>query len=133
MKKIPVLILMAGLLLIVGCGAKKNAVPADGVYRIGVMLEGGSGKASVESPALLTVENGDMTLLLVWSSDKYDYMILDGERYLPELTDGHSVFEIPLGSFAEPLRFTAYTTAMSMPHEIDYTLRFDSDSLVPAS
>ena len=57
--------------------------PADGAYTAAVVLEGGSGRATVESPAALTVAEGKMTATIVWSSPNYDYMIVDGEKYLP--------------------------------------------------
>ncbi|WP_049962572.1 hypothetical protein [Ruminococcus sp. HUN007] len=101
----------------------------DGEYTVEVKLEGGSGKASVESPAKISVKNGETTAVLKWSSDKYDYMIVDGEKYLPEITDGSSVFEVPLSSFDTELKMNADTTAMSTPHEIEYTLFFDSSTI----
>ena len=87
-------------------------------------LEGGSGRATVESPAALTVENGKMTATIVWSSPNYDYMIVDGEKYLPINPDGNSTFEIPVAALNAPLAVTADTVAMSTPHEIEYTLTF---------
>ena len=59
-----------------------TAAPADGTYTCDVTLEGGSGRATVESPAALTVADGKMTATIVWSSPNYDYMIVDGEKYL---------------------------------------------------
>ena len=87
-------------------------------------LEGGSGRATVESPAALTVENGKMTATIVWSSPNYDYMIVDGEKYLPTNTSGNSTFAIPVAALNAPLAVTADTVAMSTPHEIEYTLTF---------
>ncbi len=43
--------------------------------------------------------------------------------------DGNSVFQIPVTVFDEPVEVVADTTAMSVPHEIDYTFTFDSASL----
>lgn len=103
----------------------------DGTYEIGVTLEGGSGKASVSSPMRLEVEGGDITARVEWSSSHYDLMIVDGERYLPVNTDGNSVFEIPVGTLAEPLQAEAETVAMSEPHLISYELIFDESSLRP--
>ena len=70
-----------------------------------------------------------MTAVLKWSSPHYDYMIVDGERYEPVNTDGNSVFEIPVPYFDKPVNVIADTTAMSEPHEIEYTLTFDSASV----
>ena len=106
-----------------------TAVPADGTYTCEVTLEGGSGRATVESPAALTVADGKMTATIVWSSPNYDYMLVDGEKYLPTNTEGNSTFEIPVSALDTALDVTADTVAMSTPHEIEYTLTFDSASL----
>lgn len=101
----------------------------DGNYTAEVELEGGSGKAGVESPASLRVENGQVYAMIVWSSSSYDYMKLGEEKYLPVNTDGNSAFEIPVNVFDWKFTVNANTTAMSSPHEIEYTLRFDSASI----
>ena len=98
--------------------------PADGEYNVQVVLEGGSGRATVDSPAALTVADGKMTATIVWSSPNYDYMIVDGEKYLPTNTEGNSTFVIPVAALGAPLSVTADTVAMSTPHEIEYTLTF---------
>ena len=75
-------------------------------------------------------KNGDEVIAVItWSSPYYDYMIVEGQRYEPVNTDGNSVFEIPVASFDSPLEVIADTTAMSEPHEIEYTLKFDSASI----
>ena len=109
----------------------------DGEYSAEVVLSGGSGRASVQSPARLTLKNSrsaeaEVTAELVWSSASYDYMLVDGEKYLPETADGHSVFRIPVTCFDWNMAVIADTTAMSQAHEIEYSLRFDSSSLLPA-
>ena len=105
----------------------------DGSYSAEVTLEGGSGKASVGSPAKIVIEDGKTSATIQWSSSNYDYMIVDGEKLLPlneELgIDGGSVFRIPVKSFDRPLTVLADTTAMSVPHEITYTLTFDSSTI----
>ena len=98
--------------------------PADGTYTCDVTLEGGSGRATVESPAVLTVADGRMTATIVWSSPNYDYMLVDGEKYLPTNTEGNSTFEIPVAALDTPLDVVGDTVAMSTPHEIEYTLTF---------
>ena len=106
--------------------------PADGTYTCAVTLEGGSGRATVESPAALTVADGALTATIVWSSPNYDYMLIDGEKYLPINTEGNSTFVIPVAALDTALAVTADTVAMSTPHEIDYTLTFDSATLAAA-
>ncbi len=105
----------------------------DGEYTVDVALSGGSGRASVESPAKLTVAGGVLTVTIVWSSSNYDYMLVDGMQYDPVNIEGNSVFELPLDTFDTPVAVQADTTAMSQPYLIDYTLTFDSASVAPAS
>ena len=92
-------------------------------------LEGGSGRATVESPAALTVADGKMTATIVWSSPNYDYMLVDGEKYLPTNTEGNSPLRSPLPRWTLHWMSPPTPWAMSTPHEIEYTLTFDSASL----
>lgn len=104
----------------------------DGTYLIDVALEGGTGKAFILSPCEIAVKDGKITATIIWSSDKYDYMIVADEHIDPVTTEGGSAFEIPVASLEEPLTVIADTTAMSQPHEIEYTLTFDPETLAPA-
>ena len=102
---------------------------ADGDYTVDVSLAGGSGRAGVQSPARLTVRDGTCTARIVWSSKNYDYMKAAGEKYLPLDGEDNSAFVIPVLHFDRPMAVIADTVAMSEPHEISYTLCFDSESL----
>lgn len=101
----------------------------DGTYTIDLSFEGGSGKAEVLSPATVTVSGEEVTATIRWSSPNYDYMIVDGEKYLPINTEGDSVFEIPVLFFDKPMDVIGDTVAMSTAHEIEYTLTFHSDTM----
>lgn len=102
---------------------------ADGSYSVEMTSEGGSGRASIASPVTITVENQKVTASVEWSSPNYDYMLVDGEKFLPVNTEGNSVFEIPVAAFDEPVTVIGDTVAMSKPHEIEYTLTFHSDTI----
>ena len=140
---------VAAMLLVSGCGASKTAASgvdgqtvlsqaetaasgdtglqpslADGTYETAVTLTGGSGRASVESPAEITVRGGKISAKIVWSSPYYDYMIVDGVTYENEAESGNSTFTIPVAGFPYEMSVVADTTAMSEPHEINYTLNF---------
>ena len=104
----------------------------DGNYTGDVTLEGGSGRATVESPAEIEIKDGKATATIVWSSPNYDYMIVDGEKYEMTNTDGNSTFEIPVLGFDYKMPVKADTVAMSESHEIGYTLQFDSESMKKA-
>lgn len=101
----------------------------DGTYIADGTLEGGSGRATISSPVELTVKNGQMTARIEFSSPYYDYMVVDGEKYEPENTEGNSQFTIPMAGFDAGVPVTADTVAMSEPHEIDYEIVLDSTTL----
>ncbi len=103
---------------------------ADGEYAIEVTMTGGSGKASIESPTLLTVEDGQLYARITWSSSNYDYMIVDGEKYLNQSEeDANSSFTIPVSDLDTDITVTADTLAMGTPHEIEYVVHFYSETL----
>ena len=104
----------------------------DGIYTAEVTLGGGSGRASVESPARLRVENGQAFATIVWGSANYDYMKVDDVKYETVNVEGNSAFEIPVTGFDWKIPVIADTIAMSEPHEIDYTLAFDSSTIKKA-
>lgn len=110
-----------------------ESVRAGDTYTISVTLEGGSGRATVESPAKLYYDAyGKCWATIVWSSPNFDYMKVDGQRYDPINTEGNSTFEIPISALDTPLAVIADTVAMSEPHEVEYILTFDSASMQDA-
>ena len=104
----------------------------DGTYQMEVELLGGSGRASVTSPAEVEIKDGKAVATLEWSSPNYDYMLVDGEKYLPVNTEGNSVFQIPVEAFDQDIAVIADTVAMSKPHEVEYTLNFHAGNAVTA-
>lgn len=128
MKKLLAFPLMLLLLALSAC-ASADGTLRDGQYTVEVVLSGGSGRASVASPAEMTVADGAMTARIIWSSSHYDFMLVDGTKYLPVNTSGNSAFEVPVSALDEDIPISAETTAMSQPHVIEYTLRFHSATL----
>ncbi len=104
----------------------------DGSYTIELTMEGGSGRASIQSPAQIAVTDGAATATLEWSSPNYDYMLVNGEKYLPVNTEGNSVFEVPVEALDAPLTMIGDTVAMSTPHEVEYTVTFHAETLESA-
>jgi len=105
---------------------------ADGTYSISVDMTGGSGRASIMTPTWLIIKDGHAYAKLLWSSTYYDYMIVDGVKYLNETTDGsNSTFTIPILEMNKPMEVIADTTAMGDPIEIEYKLTFYLDTIGP--
>ncbi len=109
--------------------AESSGALQDGTYSMEITFEGGSGKAQILSPVKVTVTGTKAMATVQWSSPNYDYMLVNGEKYLPVNTTGDSVFEIPVMNFDEPMEVIGDTVAMSKPHEIEYTLTFHSDTV----
>jgi hypothetical protein len=129
MKKIVCFLFVLMTAAILPVSAYAAQLPEDGRYTVEITLSGGSGRATVESPTEVTVLEGKMTAIIVWSSPNYDLMIVDDTNYYPVNTEGNSAFEIPVTALDENIPVSAETVAMSVPHVIDYTLRFDAGSL----
>lgn len=102
--------------------AQKKEKLGDGNHEVNVFLNGGTGRADIKSPALLTVKNGKSKLKLVWTSKNFDYMIAGGKKYLNETPGEDSTFEIPVEDMTKPVAVIADTTAMGTPHEIEYKI-----------
>ena len=132
MKRLVSLLLVLACLLMSSIATAAPIELADGSYLVDVALDGGTGRASVTSPTQFVVADGQAVATIEWSSPHYDYMLVDGERYLPVNESGNTRFEVPVSVFDEPVAIVADTTAMSTPHEISYELTFSSTSVQPA-
>lgn len=78
----------------------------------------------MDSPAKVVIKDGKITATVVWSSPNYDYMLVDGTKYLNENKGGNSTFTIPVSGIDCDIAVVGDTVAMSTPHEIEYTLNF---------
>lgn len=101
--------------------AEKPGLP-EGDHEVAVLLSGGTGKVRISSPAQVKVADGVAMLTVVWTSSNYDYMIVDGVKYLNQNPGSKSTFTFPVTDMAKPLDVIANTTAMGNPHEIEYTI-----------
>lgn len=144
------LILSIWIIMAAGCAGSDTAQREEGpVCWASAQLQGGSGKAFVETPCPVYKKEGTLCALITWSSDHYDYMIVNEKKLLQVNTEGNAQFMVPLGSLEEiageaagaesggaemlpdalggtslEIDVQADTTAMSTPHLIDYTLSF---------
>lgn len=131
MKKLVSLLI---LIFAFACAAIPCFALADGAYCVDVTMTGGSGKASVTSPAAMDIKGGEAFAELIWSSANYDYMLVDGIRYDTLAEEGmNSRFYIPITCWDAPMEVVADTTAMGKPIEIHYQLTFYADSVADRS
>lgn len=102
---------------------------AENGTHVAVSVEGGTGKASIVSPAQLTTEGDQTYVTLVWTSSNYDKMVVDGVAYTPTTLEPGSTFVIPVAADLPDMVVEAETTAMSQAHLIEYTLHFGDGAL----
>ena len=100
----------------------------DGTYKIEVAVKGGTGDESIQSPATVTVKDGQATAVVVWNSSDFDYMMVGGKKVEPVKTEGGSTFRISVPVFDEAFKVTAHSTAAGAG-ETEYSLTFDSAGL----
>ena len=100
---------------------------ADGAYTAEAALEGG--RVTLAGPAALTVAGGECRAAVVFATKKIDYVIVDGEKYLPEEADGGLAFTIPVAAFDRKLSIIVDSTAIAPAVEVPYTITFDSASI----
>lgn len=125
-----VLLLLLNFVIGVSASESSQSVLTDGEYSIDVTMTGGSGKATINSPTILKIEDGKPYAKIVWSSSNYDYMIVDGEKFLNESEEEmNSSFTIPISVFDTAMPVIGDTLAMGTPHEVAYELTFFSDSV----
>lgn len=102
---------------------------ADGSYEIEVTLGSEKGQAKVDSPAVLTVKDHEASATVVFSSGKYDYLLIGGEKVEAEEGKEKPTFEIPVTTLDRKIPIIADSTVMIPATEIAYTLTFDSGSI----
>ena len=94
----------------------------DGAYDVAEFsFSGGSGRVTISCDSL-RVTGGQAVATIVFSSPHYGYVKAGGATYEGKYTDESSEFEIPVNLNADTV-ILGMTTAMSQPHEIEYTLR----------
>ena len=113
-----------------GAGAENTEeetadVPEDGTYVPTMFtVSGGTGKVKITCPEVVLTE-GAAQAKIEFSSPRYEWVKADGVQYDPENADDadrdNSVFRIPV-RLDEEMKISGLTTAMSEPHEIEYTI-----------
>ena len=106
-------------------GGEGGAQVQDGTYvPVTFTAKGGTGKVTITCSEV-TVADGAAQAVIEFSSPHYEWVKVDGVQYDPENADQSdrksSIFRIPV-ILDEEMTITGLTTAMSEPHEIEYTL-----------
>lgn len=116
------LLALALCLALWGTGALAGAsgLPEGEYAPDGFTFSGGTGKVSITCPKLV-VKGETVTATLVFSSPNYPKVTVDGVEYAASHGDRTSIFEIP-ARVNEDMTVVGTTTAMSMPHDVEYVI-----------
>ena len=95
----------------------------------GFSFSGGSGKVSITCPAIWEADGRTMARI-VFSSPNYPTLQSLGETYNAVHEGKTSIFEIPV-VLNEDMTVVGTTTAMSQPHDIEYTIHIYMGEAVP--
>lgn len=100
-------------------------VPGDGTYVPTIFtVSGGTGKVKITCLEVVR-KDGAAQARIEFSSPHYEWVKVEGIQYDPENADDadreNSVFNIPV-SLDQEMKISGLTTAMSEPHEIEYTI-----------
>ena len=115
------LLLLAALACLFAPAALGEASVPDGEYAPEEFaFSGGSGRIEITC-SKVTVVQGAATAEIVFSSPNYPTVTLEGVQYEGAHTETTSAFELPV-PLNRAFVIRAVTTAMSQPHEIEYTL-----------
>lgn len=107
-------------------------VVSNGTYTPSFGFTGGSGKTNITCDKVV-VKDGKATAAVVFDSQSYTWVQVDGVKYYNQNEGGNSTFIIPINLNGKT-PITAETVAMSAPHEVAYTLYcFIDGTKVPAS
>ena len=106
-------------------GGEGGAQVQDGTYvPVTFTAKGGTGKVTITCSEV-TVTGGAAQAVIEFSSPHYEWVKVDDVQYDPENAEESdrksSVFRIPV-ILDQEMMITGLTTAMSEPHEIEYTL-----------
>ena len=100
----------------------------NGTYTIGVDANGATD--TLVSPATMTVENGEGTVTLEWSSGNYDYMVVNGQTYEAFQNEaGNSMFTIPAQVFDVSIPVVVDTLENGTPEEQPCTISLHSGTI----
>ena len=117
--------ILAALLawLVAAVGALAEDAIAPDVFS----FTGGTGRVTITCPRLW-LEDGGARAEIVFSSPNYAYVKVDGVEYATTHEGETSAAVVPV-NVNRTTQILAMTTAMSAPHEIEYTITFDAASL----
>lgn len=110
----------------------KEEVVSNGTYTPSFGFTGGSGRTNITCDKVV-VKDGKATAAVVFDSENFTWVQVDGVKYYNQNEGGNSTFIIPINLNGKT-SITAETVAMSSPHEVAYTLYcFIDGTKAPAS
>jgi len=92
--------------------AEQTAVHApidlkNATYTIEAMVTGDGDLGTIQTPTSIFVKDKKATVVLIWDTPDYDYIIVDGERIQAKSREGGSIFWVPVTAWDEAMELVA--------------------------
>lgn len=97
-------------------------------YTAEVKLTGEDGVGQIQTPTSVYVKDQKATIVLVWDSNEYNYMIVDGEKISPKSREDGSVFWIPVTAWDEEMPLLV-SKGFENPEELSCSLYIDTATI----
>ena len=102
----------------------------DGVYKVEAVLKNGTGEGKIESSMSMNISGGSAKVLIVWDTDRYEYLRLNEVEYLPLEKEDTSVFEVKLELLNQEMELeVGGTDADGAVWSETYVMALDLDSI----
>lgn len=100
----------------------------NATYTAEVNVSGEDGVGQIKTPTSIYVKDQKATVVLVWDSNEYNYMIVDGETISPKSRDNGSIFWIPVTAWDEEMPLIV-SKGFDNPEELSCSLYIDTATI----
>lgn len=90
----------------------------NATYTIEAMVTGNGGIGTIQTPTSIFVKEKKATVVLIWDTPAYDYMVVDGEKILAKSREGGSIFWIPVTGWDEEIQVIVGCETGTMKEEV---------------
>ena len=100
----------------------------NATYTIEAMVKGENGVSAIQTPTSIFVKEQKATVVRIWDSTDYNYMVVGGEKILPKSRDDGSIFWIPVTAWDEEIPMLVNRGSGSS-EELSCTLYLDTSTI----
>lgn len=100
----------------------------NATYTIEAAVNSEEGTGQIQTPTSVFVKDKKATVVMVWDSAEYNYVLVDGEKILPKSRENGSIFWIPVTAWDEEMPVIV-SKGYTDPVEETYYLYLDTATM----